>query len=155
LAVIVCQTFYYYSRLPPIVASHFGFGGAPNGWSSKQALWGIYWAVAILVAFAFFILPDLLSRYAPESINIPNREYWLAPQRREQATRILIREMSFFGSATLLLLVLTFELAFEANLPGGAFSSRVMMVLLIAFLVLTVGWLIRLYRCFAKPPSEI
>ena len=61
---LVVQVIVSYPRLPERVATHFGFNGTPNGWMSRAA--------------------DAAFTLGTSAINIPNRAYWLAPERRRE-----------------------------------------------------------------------
>ena len=60
LLLVVLQVFIYYPQLPTLVASHFAGDGQPNGWSSKQGFFFIYFIVLGIVAGTFFLLPRVL-----------------------------------------------------------------------------------------------
>jgi uncharacterized membrane protein len=155
LAAAVVQILSYYPQLPSTVASHFGSEGRPNGWSSKEGFFGIYLGVLALVLASFVGLPVLLGRIAPDWINLPNKDYWLAPQRQDRTVAILAREMLWFGNATIALMIAVIELAIRANLAQSPrLSEPVMWSLLSAYLVYLVIWLIRFYRLFARPRQE-
>ena len=149
---ILFQYVHYYPQLPPIVASHFDGAGRPNGWSPKGAFFVIYVVLAVIITAAFFWLPLILRRMPASLINLPNREYWLAPQRKDQAMEMLADEMGWFGDAVLTVMMASIQLALNANLPGTAgFQSSLMWVLLAAFVLFAVLWLLHLYRRFARP----
>lgn len=70
--------------LPEKVATHFEISGTPNGWMSRSVhaafILGTAAFVAIVCAGTTY-----LTRFLPDSmINIPNRAYWLAPERRRE-----------------------------------------------------------------------
>jgi uncharacterized membrane protein len=74
-----------YRTLPDLVASHFSAGGRPDAWMSRPANAAFTLGGAALVA-ALCAGPLYLTRLLPDStINIPNRAYWLAPDRRDEA----------------------------------------------------------------------
>jgi uncharacterized membrane protein len=148
--LIALQCFAYYGQLPPTLASHFDSAGRPNGWSSKEAFIELYLFVAGLMTFLFFSMPGLLRRIPLVLINIPNRDYWLVPERKDRALEMLQEEMGWSGTGVLGMLVATIQLAIKANLSGGLLSGA-MWILLVAFILFTVALLIRLYRRFARP----
>jgi len=160
LAAVVIQTLYYYPQLPSTVASHFGPGGRPNNWSSKEVFFQIYLGVVGLLLGSFVGLPVLFRSISPAWINLPNKDYWLAPERRERTFAILAREMLWFGNATIALMIVVFELAIRANLTkasrGSApepvrLSQPAMWALLVAYFLYLAVWLIRFYRQFPRP----
>jgi len=152
---IAAQCVYYYPLLPEMVASHYGTGGRPNGWSSRTGFYAIYLGMVTVMPPAFFVLPILLRKFQVQQINIPNRHYWLAPERREQAYAMLANEMAWFGNVILGFLLGMMQLVFEANVAAEAGQRRLpeaqFLTLLGIFLAFVVFWIVRLYRRFAKP----
>jgi uncharacterized membrane protein len=152
LAAVILQTLYYYPQLPSTVASHFGSGGRPNGWSSKDAFFGLYGGLLALLLALFTGLPVLFRRIPPFWINLPNKDYWLAPERRDRAISHLSREMLWFGNATIAFMIAVIELAIRANLSEfGRLSEPAMWSLLSAYFLYVAVWMIRFYRKFARP----
>jgi hypothetical protein len=96
-------------------------------------------------------LPVLLRRLPVSLISMPNRDYWLAPERRQQSLAALAVYLHWFGNANIGLLAGTFQLAIQANLRRQNLPSDAMWTLLAGFLLFTGAWLVHLYRHFAKP----
>jgi hypothetical protein len=71
------------SALPPRVASHFAAGGVPNGWQSLESYRATMLTLAIALPVAVVVAAGWLPRRFPRLINLPFRDYWLAPERRE------------------------------------------------------------------------
>src|SRR5690242_10356649 len=69
--------------LPPQVASHFGVSNAANGFMTRSG----YLAFILFFALAFPLflaaVIGLVPRMMPNAINLPNRDYWLDPSRRD------------------------------------------------------------------------
>jgi RNA polymerase sigma factor (sigma-70 family) len=70
-----------------LVASHFDFAGRPDGWMTRPAF--LLWSSLVEIGFPlFFVMVGFGIRFLPVNQftfkNIPNREYWLAPQRRDE-----------------------------------------------------------------------
>lgn len=76
-------------KLPPVVASHFNAGGAPDGWMPRDSyLWSMVGVATIIPAFivgSFYILGFL----GDGAMNLPHRDYWLAPERRTETYKVL------------------------------------------------------------------
>lgn len=69
--------------LPPRVASHFGAGGIANGWQSLEAYRATMLVFAIALPIGVVAAMAWLPRRFPRLVNLPFRDYWLAPERRE------------------------------------------------------------------------
>jgi hypothetical protein len=70
------------SALPSIVASHFGRGGVATGFAPKEAYLGLMLTFVVAVPLLLALSARLVGVLPPRLINLPHREYWLAPQRR-------------------------------------------------------------------------
>jgi uncharacterized membrane protein len=151
LVVILVQVVVYFPRLPDVVASHFDGAGRPNDWMSRTTFFLVYAGTMGLLVVVFLLLPRNLGSLPGSMVNLPNKKYWLTPERRERATRMLVERMLWFGSATLLFMLIVFQLAIEANLspPPPRLSSGVVWALIVYFAI-TAVWLIELIWTFSR-----
>ena len=149
-ALAVVQTFYYYPILPNTVASHFDGAGRPNDWMTKQVFFGFYLGMIELMLIIFFVIP----RFPKYLINIPNRNYWLATERRAETMKYVDSASTLIGVATMILIVYVFQLAIEANFSSEPIlSSNAGKALIIYFIFLAI-WLIKFIGRFWKVPSN-
>jgi uncharacterized membrane protein len=139
---------YYYPRLPATVASHFGPSGQPDDWSSKRAYTVTVVAIAGLLALTFLGMGPFLRRLPSHMINFPNRDHWLAPERRDGSLAALVRLLHWIGIATLALLIAMNQLVFDANLNPPVNLSAASWILIGAYLAFVLVWTIWLYRRF-------
>lgn len=153
-ALGTAQVLYYARRLPERVASHFDGAGRPDGWMPRGTYLALEVALLAFLLAIFLGLPRLLHRVPPSLINLPNRDHWLAPERRSETLRALARSMAGLGAGTVAFLLFVFELSHRANLaPGGRLSSAIWAGLGL-FLALTVVWLVALHRRFHVPRGD-
>jgi uncharacterized membrane protein len=131
---------YYYPQLPETMASHFGPTGQADGWSSKASFMRIYLIIiGSVVTMAIFVLA-LLPKIPASMINLPHKDYWLAPERRAESMAFIQRQMLWFTAALLLLLVDILQQSVRVNL-GRAAQLEHPLTSLIIFGVFTLGWL--------------
>ena len=148
------QTIYYYPRLPMVVAQHYSASGQPNGWAPREFFFVFSWLLLLGLSAIFTLAPRLLRRLPVSMINLPNRGYWLAPERKDASLRFLEEEMQWMGVLTVAFIVVVLHLAIRANLdPEHRLDNSVFVALLVGFLVATVAWIARLYRRFPSPDS--
>jgi uncharacterized membrane protein len=151
LAIGVLDWVRRYPLLPERMASHFGPHGEVNNWQSKEAFFTTMTAVVGVSFVAGFVVPMLLAITPASMINLPNKEYWLAPERRVQTMRYVSMKMAWFGCGLLFLLLFVTSEAINANLPShGQFNSQAMWVVLFGFLVFTAMWTVSLLRHFSR-----
>ncbi len=86
------------NNLAPLVASHFGIGGAVDGFMSRDA-YVAFMLVGVVVFPLLIVVPQRLMRTVPRRlINVPNRDYWLAPERIEATTEYLRNHAIWFAA---------------------------------------------------------
>lgn len=154
LAIIplaAAQMAYYAPLLPERIATHFGATGQPNGWMTKEAFLTSY---AVLLLFDALMLGGIalaLPKMPTETINLPNKEFWLAPERREATMRFVSEQMLWFGVATQALLVGIMQSVFQANLTPAPSLGGDVWIFLVGYLAYTGFWTVGLVRRFRLP----
>lgn len=104
-------------KMPASIATSFGTAGTPHAWMTRaQFVWFEVFLVAILWT-AFFVFPKYLGRF-PNSLNIPNRAYWMAPERRAFTLRWIQQKMQALGVFMLVFVGLMMQATFQANLAS-------------------------------------
>ena len=124
LALCLAQAAFYYGRLPWLAVSHFNAAGVPNGWMEKPLLIGIYVGTELLVAASFLFGGLVLERIPASLVNLPDREHWMAPERRAQTLDWLAAAFLWFGAATLVFMFDLFRQMMEVNLGAAAELSH-------------------------------
>jgi len=74
---------------PARVAAHVTRGGHASGWMDRRSPVASLIAILVALPIGSAVLPWVLRFLPPESINIPNRAYWLAPAQRDGTYRAL------------------------------------------------------------------
>jgi hypothetical protein len=131
------------------VATHFGAAFLANGWMSRSGYLAfvLTFAVALPVVVAGAV--GWLHRLAPRSLNIPNRDYWLASERRAATLDSVGAHACVLGCllsvfmAGVHLLVLQANATVPPQLPAGPF-----LMLTAAFLAAFAVWLIAFWQRF-------
>jgi hypothetical protein len=139
-------------QLPPLVASHFGAGGIANGFILHRRY--VFAALFVCVAPALAIVfPVTLALRNPSArINLPNGDYWLAPERRAETVAFIRTQMMRFGTALLVFFCYVHWLVVKANesspprLAGASFVSAVAV-----FLGFLLVWIAIHYTRFRRP----
>ena len=153
VCVAAIQAVYYDHRLPPVLGSHFVKDGSVNAWQTHAQFFTLELIVIALSAFVAFAVPRTFSLLPPHLINLPNKDYWLAPERRDQTFAYLQSQMAWFGCALLAFLLFTMELVFRANLQTPPrLNSTALSVALIIFLTVAAFLVIHMIRSFYRKP---
>lgn len=144
---------HYYPVLPRVVASHFDQHGFANGWQTKQAFFGIFAVMTLLGACLAFGVPAIISVMPTRLINLPHKDYWLAPEQRASSLQFLNVWFAWFGCAVYFVIVAAFDFAVQTNLRPSAVPNASRLWLTLAFLLaFTIIWTIRLFGRFGRLP---
>ena len=141
---------HYLPLVPDPLASHFGFSGRPNGWTSHfRMIAGL--AVLVLLFAAIFAATFFFGRIPDRLINVPNKTYWLAPERREATLLYVSAWLRWFLVLTLAFLTLVVGLTFRANLHRPPQLSVAALGVLIIYLAAAVTMVVTLFRRLHRP----
>jgi uncharacterized membrane protein len=128
--------------LPPVVAAHFGVTGAADGFMPRTAYLTFILAVALGVTLVFVLAPLLLAFVPTGLVNLPNRDYWLAPERRAATLRFLRNHAQWLATLLLVFLCFVHWLVVEANaLRPPKLASSWLIIGLVLLTAGTIGWL--------------
>jgi hypothetical protein len=128
-------------NLPPVVASHFDGSGAANGFMGRELYTWFMLAFVVGMPLLLVYLPAFIFSSPRTKINVPNREYWLAPERRQKTVQFLCRHMERFAALFLLLFCYAHWLVIQANAQvPPKLSSPWFVAGLLVFVVLSIIW---------------
>lgn len=141
-----------YSMSPEHVATHFGIGGQPDGWMSKEVSLGFFLVLKTMLFLLMWFTPVLVTRIPSRWVNLPNKDYWLTESRMPQTKAKMDRSMSEFGAAIMVFFIFVELVVLEANLFDPAqLDERIFLTAMGLYLAYVVVWTVRLYRGFRKP----
>ena len=129
-------------QLADPVATHFGAGYLANGWMTRDGYLAFSLAFTTFLPTVIASLVGGLPRIFPRSVNLPNKDHWLAPERRDSTLEsIALRAIVLGGLLAIFMsgvhwLILQANAAVPPQLP-----PRLFWTLLIAFLVAFTAWI--------------
>ena len=139
-----------FERLPERMATHYNLAGQADGYQTRS---GFAWSSA-LISLALFTLfaaaPALMARAPDRLVNLPNKDYWLAPERRAETLARLGVLVQWLGCATIALLVGVFELIVRANLARSQLGYQ-LWILLPAYHLFILFWAVAYLRGLRRP----
>jgi len=156
LTLVACAAVFVWvssQALPEVVASHFGASGSANGFMPR----GFYvkFMLGFVVALPLILVwvPNFTFRHSRIRINLPHREYWLAPERRADTIEFLCRHSVRMGALLVVFLSYVHWLVVRANavVPTNL-SSSWFIGGLVAFVGCTVVWAWMLFGRFCNVP---
>jgi uncharacterized membrane protein len=142
------------AELPLTVASHFDAAGQPNAFMSRSGYVRFVLCVAVGLPVAVVVILWAVYSHATD-LKMPNREYWLAPERLDRTRAFLVAHGVWFGSllVTLGCFVHWLELGANRQQPPHL-SNQSFAAVLIAFLVATAAWIAALMFAFRRPAGD-
>jgi hypothetical protein len=136
--------------LPSHVASHFDASGTPDGWMSRNTYLGWMSGVAIGVSGVFVSIFLGIRFLPPSTINLPRREYWLAPERSASTMAFLMRAGIWLACISLWLLLGVHLFVLSANSSEPVHLSAAIWLLAPLFGLVTLLWSWFLIRHFTR-----
>ncbi len=142
-------------NLPPTVAAHFNTSGQATSFVPREAYLRGMESLVIIMPLLVVYLPNFLISRTGASLNLPNRDYWLARERRAETLDYLRRSSFRFGYLFVAFLAYVHWLMVRANavsppeFPFAAFSLG-----LVVFTAGTILFIVTLLRRFGRVPLE-
>jgi hypothetical protein len=136
------------------MASHFGPSGAPDAFMSRDGFVTVMALVCVLPVLLGTALPALIRKMPNAVINMPNKDYWLSPERRERSLSRLSLWLKWLAVPIAALLVLVVDLTLRANLARTGLDMTVFGAGFVAYLGGTAILLIEMYREFRVPTES-
>ena len=138
--------------LPERVAIHFGWGGMPDNWASNLTNTLFLLGLHTFLFLALYFSPRLAGAVPAKWVNLPNKEFWLAPENRARFLAKFTAFMHHFGAALFVFLFAVGLLSIRANLSEPVrLQERFLFVLLALFVAYTLAWVIVFFRGFRLP----
>ncbi len=143
-----------HGSLPARVATHFGAGGQPNGWMSRDNHTIGQVGISLFIGGLFFALTFYLARVPDRFVNLPHRDYWLAPKRRDETFAWIGSMLFWLGALLQGFLAYVFHEIWRANLITPPALRLNSLWLQLSLFIITVGLVITLLFRFRQPASD-
>lgn len=152
LVVAVAFVLVTAGSLPPTVASHFAAGGAANGFMPRAVYVKFMLGLVVALPLLMSVLMGITGRIPVRYINLPNRDYWLAPARVDETLAYLRGQGGTMGVLLCTFLCFVHWLVVRANgLTPAQFPETQLFVGVAVFALALVLWIGRFVRHFARP----
>lgn len=141
------------SGMPDTVASHFDAAGMANGYMPRTAYTAIMLLIGVAVPLVAWLAGSAVYRSQGDNMKLPNRDYWLAPERSEETIDFLVAHTMVFGCLLALFLcyghwqVVLANRQVPAQLDSGAFMTA-----LGIFMLGVMAWVAALFWKFGRTP---
>ncbi len=152
LAGFVAYVWLKSAQLPTVVATHFDVTGKANGWMSRQQ--HLYFTLALGTLSPLFIVGvfAFVQKMNGWGLNIPNKAYWLDPERRAATFEYLSQQGLWLATLMAVFQAAIFKSILDANATKPpVLPTDVSMYLIGGFLVLIGIWVAGVLLRFRKP----
>jgi len=139
--------------LPDVVAVHFDAAGRADGFATREASREFMLAFTLGTPMFVMLVTALLPRVLPASmVNVPNRAYWLAPERSRETLAYLSGHGTWFACLLVIFLTVVAYLLVRANLTQPpVFPTRLLIAALLMLFASIGVWALCMFRRFAMP----
>jgi len=140
--------------LPALVATHFNTAGYPNAFASRSGYTRFMLALGVLLPAAVVALLTIVYSRA-DDFKLPNRDYWLAPERIGATRALLIVHGVWFGSLLVSMVCFVHWLVLGAHRKvPPQLSNPLAQAGLLVFFLIAAGWIVVLLLAFRRPRGE-
>ena len=151
LLCLFVQMGYFYPKLPAQVAMHFNGAGEPDHWGSKNKMLVFQLGLYIFMGSLFYGSRFLVSVLPDSMVNLPKKEYWLSPERRDETMRFIQSFTVWIGNATFLLFLFLFQLNFQACLTDHPLlNMKLFIPIFLGYMVFILLWTTRFMIKFIR-----
>lgn len=147
------QAAWQHSRLPPQVAIHFNASGRPDTWAPREVQTIFHLATVGFMAALIECLVVVQARLPAKLVNLPHRDYWLAPERAEATRAWLVGSVLAIGCALMIFFIGLFHLVYRANLAAVPRVTPEVWWLVGGLVAVVLASLVRLLARFGRPPA--
>lgn len=153
-ALLAFQWIRYYPLMPEKMATHFGAGGEANGWMGRDEFLLFFCGLCAFLMAMMLLMPKLIGLFPDSMINMPNKEYWLAPERRASSMALIGAHMAWLAVLVLGLMMAILHLTFQANLmPKPRLEGAAIGFAMGGFILCMLLWLVAFIRAFNLPKN--
>ena len=138
--------------MPDIVGSHFGLAGHADSLMPRGFYIRFMLSLLLGLPLLLVVIPNLFLSSSTARINLPNRDYWLAPEQRADTIAFLRNHNLRLGSILILFFCYVHWLVVQANrVYPPHLSSFWFIGGLIMFIVANLIWTVALFQRFRRP----
>jgi uncharacterized membrane protein len=142
-------------ELPEKVAIHFNGAGQANGWMARTEHVGFSIITGLGVALVITLCFSLIRVLPSTMVNLPHRDYWLAPERKEMTVVWFQRQGLWMACISILFMGGMHFLILQANRVQPPVLAPVPGLVVTGVFMLATGLLTaRMFFHFKKPAKS-
>lgn len=140
-------------QLPIRTATHFNWEGRGDGWSSRDAHIQTTLLAGLGLPFLIVIVFSSLRFFPSSVINLPHKEHWLNAENRTSTLQWIAGSGAWLASALVVFMGVLHYFILKANaVKPPHLDSRGLLIAAVLLTLFELGFILRLFLRFAKPP---
>jgi len=140
--------------LPSKMAIHFGPGGMPDSWASKEVNALIFLGINVVLFICLYLSPLFTEIFPRRLISLPHKDYWLKEENKPELNLKMASLSHEFGAFLFIFLFFINLLVLRANLSDPVrLNERHFFPLLIVFFLYVIYWAVKCFLVF-RPPKR-
>ncbi len=116
--IALVQLFWMSSKLPDNFAVHFAPSGEPDSWAVRGTYLTMMITLFSFMTLLWLFVGMIVKKIPLKYVNLPNRDYWMAPERKADTYASVGAYMASIGIAVNILLICVNWLTFWANMQN-------------------------------------
>ena len=105
LIAAIVQSVYYYPKLPDQILSQFTVTGEVDDYIAKFTLFIIMLSTIFGTAVSLTLGTLLAMKKAPQLVNLPNKDYWFAPEHKQETIAFVFKIMVKLTIASIIMMI--------------------------------------------------
>jgi hypothetical protein len=156
LGVCFVELFWVYYQLPERVHAHFPTWFHLGAERPRWIFVAISGAIPVLIAIAAMISIRLVRRQPDKFVQIPNRDYWMSPVRREHTLDSIVSRIYLVGAVKFVADAVFIYAAVRANLAGTSeLNPRLLFFLAAGFIITKIALAAQLFWRLQFPNERL
>ena len=142
------------AQLGDAVATHFGAGFVVNRWEQRDSYLRFALAFSTVLPVIVAAIIGWLPRLLPNYVNLPHRDYWLAPERRAETFASIAVRGLLLGTLLSAFMAGVHWLILQANaVVPPQLPAKLFWTMLIVFLTAFAFWIWSFWSRFRDIPQ--
>jgi len=141
LVLMLFQVFYFYPKISEPFGTKYNKSGVMVQSTSRTGFMISGLVYVLMIAFVFLIFPANLHKFSRKIWNIPNKEYWLADERKEETFKYISLKMSLLGIVFTGMIMMPQQVKININVPAYSIDIPGMNMAIGFFLFFLFIWL--------------
>ena len=153
LAAVGIQAASYWDRLPEREATRHAPADDSGHLNTKETFFGFEMGLVFFTTGLFTLIASALPKARPEVFNIPNRAYWMAPERQRDTIGFIQRRLWVMAIVAGAFTIFISQLVLDNSMEGKRLNNGNLLGLVSIFAVLIAGFSISMAVRFARVPK--